>query len=404
MLIVQTQIFINQVATKDFPDRQYEFALDFACEFSATSSWKDFTNNCTITLPKNFPYTDTTGAVLVNPAGTNVNIGGFDTAAPLFLKGDEVTVVAGYKYLLNNQWITDTAVIFSGYISKVSSKKPFTLECEDNMYKLKQIHTPNKAFPSNRYKLETMLAELLAGTPYTVNQTGKTDIQDFRTQNETVMDVIARLHKDHHYEAFFVGNELYCGPVVVYTNPGNTYTFVFQNNIIDDDLEYKRKDDIVLSAVAYSENTSDQGGTTKDGATKTKRQRLQVLVTAENGAFTVTQAPPGKDSDFPPNETGERRSLFYTNVTDPNKLAANAIAELSKYYYTGFRGKFKTFGIPYVQQGDNVAIYDTVLPERSGTYKVKAVEYTFSVEDGLRQEIELDYRIGDNADKQPKLY
>jgi hypothetical protein len=403
MLIVTTTIFINQVPSSAFPTRSYQFELDFVCELEANDSWRDFTNECKITLPKHFGYTDTTGNIVLHPENSTVNLGGFLQNTPLFLKGDEVTVITGYKYKLGNQYYTDTAIIFEGFITKVSSKKPFVLECEDNMFKLKQLPAPNKLFLGTQYTLETMLQELVTPLGFIVNQTAQTNIGDFGTLNETVMDVVARLRKDYHFEAYFIGNQLYCGAFVVYLNPGNNYQFVFQNNIIDDELEYSRKDDIVLSALAYSVNKVNVNAVTKDGAAKTKHQRLEVLVTYQNGVFTSKINPPGQKADFPPNYTGERRTLYFWNVTDPNKLVALAQSELIKYYYTGFKGKFTTFGVPFVKQGDNAEIYDTILPERNGTYKVKSVEYKLSVDGGLRQVIELDYRIGNNIDPMPKL-
>jgi len=418
MLIVTVKIFINQVPTADFPTRWYEFELDFVNEFEANNSWRDFTDELKITLPKNFAYTDTTGTVVVNPANTATNIGGFSSGAPLFMKGDEITIVAGYTYQLNNQTITDTATIFSGYVRSVTSKKPYTLQCEDNMFKLKQLPAPNKLFLGSKYTLETMLAELVAPLGYAVNQTAQTSIGDFRCQNETVMDVLARLHKDYHFISYFgqpaqiaAGSglvqsvpQLFCGPFVVYQTPGNTYQFVFQGNIISDELEYARQDDVVLSALAYSINKVSVTGTTKDGATKTKQQRLEALVTYQNGKFTSKINPPGQQADFPANYTGDRRTLYFWNVTDPNKLVALAQAELQRYYYTGLRGKFTTFGVPFVRQGDIAEIYDAVLPERQGRYMIKSVQYKFSVDEGLRQIIELDYRVGDNVDSMPSIY
>ena len=66
---------------------------------------------------------------------------------------------------------------------------------------------------------------------------------------------------------------------------------------------------------------------------------------------------------------------------------------LKKYYYEGFTGSFTTFGIPYVKHGDTVRIVNNQLPEMSGSYKVKGVVYYGGVDDGLRQEITLDYKV-----------
>lgn len=417
-LTIKSEIIINQVPSQVYPARAGQFTFDFVCEIEANDSWRDFTNECKITLPKNVYYVNAAG-LKVNLGNTDANLGGYSVNIPAFLKGDTIQVTTGYIYKWRGQTYNDTANIFTGFITKVSSRKPFTLQCEDNMYVLKQLPAPNKLFLGSHYTLEKMLAEILTGSGFTVNQTAQTNIGDFRTLNETVMDVLARLRKDYHFEAYFdypqiasggtppanqLRNQLYCGALVVYQNPGNTYQFVFQENIIEDELEYNRKDDVVLSALAYSVNKISVNEVTKDGATKTKHQRLEVLVTYQNGKFTNKINLPGQKADFPPNYTGERRTLYFWNVTDPNKLVELAQAELQKYYYTGFKGKFTTFGVPFVKQGDNVEIYDAILPERNGTYKVKSVEYKLSIDGGLRQIIELDYRIGDNVDPMPKLF
>ena len=69
-----------------------------------------------------------------------------------------------------------------------------------------------------------------------------------------------------------------------------------------------------------------------------------------------------------------------------------AYDKLKVYYYTGFRGTFTTFGLPFIQQGDNAQLRDKKLPERNGLYRVKAVDYKGGV-GGLRQTIHLDFKI-----------
>lgn len=394
MFIVTTKIFINQVPNLTFPTRNGEFVFDFVTEFESSDSWRDFTNNAKITLPKNVYYTDHSGK-RVYLGNVSTNLGGFSSNIPSFLKGDEITIISGYKYMRGGQEIEDTATFFTGFISKVSSKKPFTLECEDNMYKLKQLPAPNKLFLAKSYTLESMLRELLQGTQFTVNALTKTSIGDFRVQNETVMDVLSRLRKDYHFESYFRGNELRCGSLVYIEADAKNYNFIFQNNIISDELEYSRKDDIVLSAIAYSVNKNQVNTITKDGHPKTKMERLEVLVTYQNGTFRSEVKPAGGKADFPPNYTGERRTLYFWNVATTDQLIQLAQAELIKYYYTGFKGKFTTFGIPFVRMGDNVSLYNPVLPEQNGQYKVKSVEYKLSIGGGLRQTIELDYKIKD---------
>jgi hypothetical protein len=208
--------------------------------------------------------------------------------------------------------------------------------------------------------------------------------------NESVCQVIERVRKDYHLEAYFRGNELRCGSKIYIESEAIDHVFKFQQNIISDDLTYKRKDDIVLSAVCYSVNKQELQTTTKSGKSKTSYERLEVLVYNDRGAWKYVKKVKGQD--YPPNVQGERRTLYFWDVTNAEALFNAGVNELQKYYYTGFKGKFTTFGIPYVKQGDNVIIKDDILPERNGKYKVKGVNYSGGVQ-GHRQEIILDYLI-----------
>ncbi len=390
-----TKITFVQVATDAYKNRTNTLIYNFVNAFECSDSWAELTNKATITLPKNVFVRDQNNT-LIPLGGTNINLGGFGSGVPLFLRGDKVTIEAGYRYFDNAQKETlTTSVLFKGYISAVTSKKPVVLECEDNMWRLKQTIAPNKVFPAKSYSLEGVLTELLQGTGFTVNALTNTSIGDFRTQNETVCEVLARLRKDFHFESYFRGDELRCGAFVYIESDAiadGKKVFKFQQNIISDDLEYRRKDDVNLSAIAYSINKTELTTKTKRGKTKTKSERLEVLVSSRNGIFVRTIKKPGQKADYAPETAGERRTLYFWNVANVQSLGDLAEMELTKFYYTGFKGKFTTFGIPYVRQGDNVDILDPVLPERNGRYKVKSVGYTGGVA-GLRQTIELDYLI-----------
>ena len=401
MLRVLSKITFVQQPTTAFPTRNKTLIFNFVNTYEAENSWKDLTDKAKIILPKNIYVQDSTGKLvsLGAPIGIpdNVNIGGFSSTVPYFLRGDRVTIENGYAYFdARGNEVFPTNQIFDGYISKVTSKKPIELECEDNMWKLKQIMAKNKVYPAKQFTLEGILKDMLQGSGFTVNVLTDTSFGDFRTQNETVAEVLARLRKDYHFESYFRGTELRCGSLVYVEQDAiddGIKTFQFQRNIISDDLDYRRRDDIDLSAIAYSINKKELQVRTQSGDVKTKRERLEVLVIIRpDGTVAKTPRPPGQKADFAPSTAGERRTLYFWNVTDINTLGSLAANELTKYYYTGFRGKFTTFGLPFVRQGDNVDILDPVLIERSGRYKVKSVKYSGGV-GGLRQVIELDYLI-----------
>lgn len=389
------RVYIKIVFTQVTNGRNNVLTFTFCNSYEANDAWEDLTNKAKIVLPKNV-YIRNKSNQLIPIGGTNVNIGGFNNTDPLILRGDKVSIESGYRYVNGEgKEVLTTSVVFTGYVVGVGIKKPFEITCEDNMYYLKQTIAPNKLFPAKQYTVESMLQELLQGTPFTVNTLTNTSIGDFRTQNETVAEVLARLQKDYHFESYFRGTELRVGSLVYLESDAiaaGRKIFRFQQNIIDDDLEYKRQDDVNLSCIAYSINKKELQTTTKTGKTKTKHERLEVLVTYQRGKFVRTTKKPGQKTDYAPNVAGERRTLYFWNVQSVDALGDLAEKELVKYYYTGFKGTFTTFGVPFVKQGDNVDVIDPILPERNGRYKVRSVDYSGGV-DGLRQTIHLDYLI-----------
>lgn len=393
MLEVVTYITIDQKGK----DRKKRLFFDFVTNWEATDSWEDFTNQAKITLPKNIYYLDDN-----NQVRQIDNIGGV-TGGATFMRGDAIKIEAGYRYYKGEQRIEDIVTIFQGFISLVSSKKPFELHCEDNMYRLKQtpvkqpkLGNKQNMFSGKYYTVEKMLAELLSDTELTVNQKTSTNIGDITIDsNYTVLQVLQDLRKNAHLEAFFRGNELVIGynvydpELAAQRESIKKKVFVFQNNIIDDNLDYQNKKDIILSAIGYSTNTVKQstGKKTKDGQDKTKDERLEVLVYSKDGQLVGTDKKP-----FPEAKEGERRTFYFNNVTNTANLINNVKDKLNLYYYTGFKGSFKTFGMPNVKQGDYIYIIDKILPERNGKYVVKSVKYSGGT-DGYRQEITLAYLV-----------
>lgn len=390
-----TQITITQRKSDTFPTRTGVLTFDFVNTFEAESCWQDLTDKGKVVLPKNLYYKDKDGR-LQPLKGTNINIGGFGLV-PLFLRGDKVQIDAGYKYYnKTGREILDTAILFDGYISKVHSKIPIELELEDNMWLCKQTPVDTKTFTAND-TLEDILQYLVKkvndihNTNFTSKALTKTNFGEFQIGSETVAQVLQRLKKQYGFEFYFKGDLLRGGVLIYIEDEAQTQYFRFQENIISDDMEYRRKDDIVLSVLAHNTLTVDAGGICKDGSRKTKRRRLSVLVTIKNGNRQPDIViEPG--TPVPENIEGERTTYFDPGAKTVTELGNNAYEHLKKFYYDGFRGSFETFGIPYVQQGDNADIKDAILPERDGLYKIKKVEYSGGV-NGMRQIVHLDYRI-----------
>jgi hypothetical protein len=342
-------------------------------DLEISSSWKNLTDTAKFIIPKNIIFKTKDGKSYdLSGKGKNITAG---THAPFILRGDRISIEAGY-------WFYDadgieqrppTTTIFNGFISKVKIKIPIEIECEDNMWLLKQTTAPNKVFKGT---LESMVEELIKPLGFGLvkhPQGITTNVGVFRTQDETIGEVLDRLRKDLRIESWFRGNNLHCSSIVYFPNEiaDPQQVFEFQSNIIDDSLDYSRVDDITLGANAISVNKVELTGTNADGKSKTKSKRLEAFV--------------GKKG-------GEVRTLYFFDVKTEAELKKMGEERLRRFYYEGYRGSFTTFGEPFVKHGDIIKLRDKVLPEREGAYFVKSVKRKFGVSDGYRQEIEIDIR------------
>jgi hypothetical protein len=380
MYRVKFEISIQQVAKKDYPNHTKKLVLNFVTDYSIDSSWKNLTDGGRVVIPKNLFYRDALNNK-IELSSPNINAGGFNSE-PLFMRGDRITVKSGY-------YGESFDTVFEGFITKVGSKIPIEFTVEDNMWLLKQKPMSAKTFTASD-TLEDILKYLVAGTGLTVKATTRTNLGAFTIGNETAAKVLGRLQSDYGLEAYFRGNELRCGVFIYNAEESVKHIFDFNKNIIDDDLEYRRKDDVKLSAIAHNTITVDGSGMTADGQQKTKKKRLSVLVEITgDGTYRATDISSGHT---PNNDEGERKTFNFPGGNTIAELAELAYEQLKKYYYTGFKGTFTTFGIPFVKFGDNVKFIDRKLPERNGLYKVKSIKYGGGT-GGIRQEIELDFRI-----------
>ncbi len=412
MLRLLSKITITQQPSDKFATRNAVYILEFLNEVESASSWQNLTDTGKIILPRKAYIKDEKGN-RVNWFGQVFYAGEVTVTAsgeapiasqspfltgqkvvPIIFKGDKIRIELGYNYPTQEKAENiEMNIVFDGYITKINPKMPVELELEDRMWQLKQVKTPNKVFSSTTYTVQKMIREMLDGDPRTkditlitgtsLGEKIETNIGDeFRTQDETIAGVLERLKKDAHLNSYFRNvpqadgsfkSELRCSGIVYYPSDRKTHTFVFQKNIISDDLTYSKLDDLKLGAKCYSINKEEvaTGGTNKNGTKKIKHKRLEVFVGEKEG---------------------EIRTLFFWDVHDLVKLKELGERELRKFYYEGFTGKFTTFGIPFVKHGDSVILQDNVLPERNGEYLVKSVDRTFG-QGGYRQTIELHLKL-----------
>lgn len=389
------KVFIEQVPSTDFPNRNKTFTIRFITTHETNESWKNITDTAEVTIPYNIKVKDELGRLTTFGGNIFAPLPG---QVPLLLRGDKISISEGIfsrqpngKYgtvFSTLQWWDNTTEksltpptdkVWSGYITRVQNKKPIVIEAQDNMYLLKQVQCPNKVFLASQYSVQTMLQELLDSSPSTkglkaVDGYGAsaitTNIGNYRTEDVTIAQVINDLRKEQKLECYFRGNQLRCSGIVYYPPDMVIHKFDFQFNIIDSSLDYKRLDDIQLGVKAYSVNKIELTKQNSRGNFVTKNKRLEVFVGQKGG---------------------EIRTLYFWNIKTEAELIELATQRLKRFYFEGWRGTFDTFLQPRVKQGDAVELTNRILPEQKGTYLVKSVIPT--TKRGGRQTIELDIRI-----------
>lgn len=318
-----------------------ENEFDFVSEGTFSTSWRLFTDTGEITLPHKFKKENKVIFVGENN---------------FFKKGDSVEIEAGY--------FPNKEQIFEGYLSAIKPAIPVQLKFEDAAWLLKQT---NITVSFEKVTLSELLTKCLSlakekAAGYVLEGLNKLKIEaieanlgTFRITNVNITQVLEELRKTYALRSFFRGHTLYVG--LAYYGDGNKATFEFEKNIIEDDLEYLKEDDLVFKVKAVS--------------------------MLENNTKIETEVG---------DPNGEQRTITKYNLT-LTELKAAAEREVERLRYEGFRGKFKTFLEPIVRHGDEVEIIDPRTPEKNGVYLVEQVEYEIGI-NGYFQTIKLGAKIG----------
>lgn len=284
------------------------------------------TDTCKITLPRKIKWQG-------------------ETANPL-KRGDAVAVALGYD--------GNNTVSFRGYITTIGAKTPIVINCEDEMWQLKNKPATKKAYKSA--DLETLLND--QNTGYAVKVFGEQNLGAYRVSVDTVAELLNQL-KEQGVRSFFKydGNStpmLYCG--VLFGEQGERVQ-VFDNHInmiSDDNLDVQSAADVKL--------------------------KVKVVSLDANNKKTVIEVG---DSD------GETRTLHTYGKTDAEAKAWGE-QELQRLKRDGLVGSFETFGAYLVDKLDTIGI--VLDGEKKGLYQVEKNTISYG-SGGFRQEIELGDRI-----------
>lgn len=286
------------------------------------SSWEMLTDTATIILPRNVKDFD------------KLNV------KTIFKKGDSVEIYLGYDENL--------VLEFSGFISEVSADIPVKIKCDDYMYLLKK-HTVNVSIRST--KLEDLIKQIIPeGIEYDV---ADINIGTKRFPNTTAAKVLEELQENNIY-SYFKGKKLVVGKIYSDDNV-EPVIFNFSQNVVDNNLQYKNKEDVLIKI---------KGVSTLPNGRK---------LTAEFG-----------------DEGGTQQNLSYYNISVQAEVLKLVMEDYEKYKIDGFEGHITAFGIPSVTHGMKAQIISYQYPDRKGLYFIKKVVKDFDDSPKYHQTIDLD--------------
>lgn len=255
--------------------------------------------------------------------------------------GDPVEVQLGY----NGAYKTE----FKGYVKLLNLKTPLEIECEDEFYKTRSRNVTLQG----KFTLAAILDKCGLKPTYCATLT----IDNFAADNKPVSWVLGKLKTEYGLSIYFdMDGKLYAAEP--YKIVSETVRYRLRWNVIkDDDLQFRRADDVKLKIKA-------------------------VCIYRDGSKIEGTIGP----SD------GTEKTLYFYDVKNKEELATLADAELKRYSYDGYSGKIETFLQPYALPTMVADIEDTAFNERNGQYYIESTEVKFGT-GGARRTVEIGLQV-----------
>lgn len=291
-----------------------------------TSSWRLLTDTAVVTLPRNVQFFDK------------------NKVSEVFKSGDPIIIELGYNGIYHRE--------FEGFVTRVSAGVPIRVECEDAMWKLKQI-------PVNISLQKTTLSHLLhkTVTGYQIDAL-EVNLGTLRYAKTTVAAMLDDLKNKYNLYSYIQDNQLIVGKIYADDSDLIPINIHLEKNVVDNSLKYQSKDDIFIKIKATS--------------TQPNGKKIEAAVG---------------------DKQGEERQLTYYNITDKKELIKLANEDLKKYKQDGFSGNLNTFGIPVINHGNKIRLTSDQYPDRNGLYYVESVTKEFDASPKFRRAIQLGDKV-----------
>lgn len=309
--------------------RYLEFTSVNSVEIEST--WKKLTDTCKITLPRKLKVLN-----------GNIN--------DVIKRGSKVSVWLGYDGKLSLEFI--------GYVARQDARVPFVIECENEMWKLKQNNI-SKTYRS--VSLSQLIKDIYPG---------KANVTDFtlgayRIDRASTAIALEDLQKNYNVFSYFSFDDQ--GNLTLNVGLGGydfkqvstRHIYNMLVNIIENDLIFRLSEENKLRVVATSTN---------------------------KGGIIIRSEPRENDPE------GEEIKIEKRGLTKA-ALDKLALAELNKRKFDGYKGSFTAFGLPKAKHNEIAVIQSPEYPERDGAYMIDTVKQTYGI-NGYRRVIELGVKVG----------
>lgn len=258
--------------------------------------------------------------------------------------GQEVKISLGYNGQLRDEFV--------GYVASISPKVPFIIECEDEMWKLKQQKVDPVSWKETT--LANVISYLVPGVQLNVPDVTLTGYRITGRQT-SVARVLSDLKKQFGLDVYMRNQTLFVG--LALTEDVGDVVYHFQKN-----LPFQQEDLVFLSKDAVK--------------IKVKATSLQ----PDNKRIDVEVGDPD----------GEQHTLHFYNISE-SELKTLAEEKIRLLKFDGYRGKLKAKGQPLPIHGMVAHIIDEKHPERTGKYFIDSV-YTVYDESGFNRTIKPGFK------------
>jgi hypothetical protein len=298
--------------------------IDLVHEVEIDSTWDRMTDTATIQLPKTLKF-------------GNVNI------EEAIKTGDRVIIRLG----CDGEFFEE----FRGYVSRSPAPNiPFTIYCEDEMWKLKTTSCDPKTW--RKVSLKELVEHIAPGYKYDVMEA---ELGSFRIEKDTSpAKVLKDIEDVYGLRSFFRGETLVVGKV------------------------YTSNDVMVLPVVNYEYGVNLISGTDRLEYVRKEDHKVKVKAISMHPDNTKYEVEEG-------DEGGDTRTLTFYNLGKV-ELKKRAQEHIEKFKVDGYTGSVETFGIDRSRHGQKCRLIDNRYEQRNSTYFIDRVRIRSGI-NGYRREV-----------------